>query len=324
MNHGGIKSGPSSQRSRRVAGDCAAAGENYVALRRGTVIVHDSQVAQIEKTGASDWRKPAVKTFKADQKTGSQYRKNEMPTGRRKRNQTTKQKRKLKSVLALLWTQFVFPSLAAEGADTNRDVDYEALKQQVQDLTRKVQALEQQRASDQQTNSGAAQQQIQDLDQKVRILGRQQELDKEEAAAVAKTLPKISAGTSGFSFSSADSNFVFSLKGVLQVDSRTFFHDTDIKSNDGFLLRRARPIFQATVDRDFDFRFTPDFGGSTVQIFDAYGSIVTRRGRNSVRANSKPRRGIGAVAGGREHNVQRTLAGHDPRTEPGCWPAIVG
>ena len=106
----------------------------------------------------------------------------------------------------------------------------------------------------------------------MRILERQRELDQEAAAAAAKAQPKLSIGTGGFNAASADSNFVFSLKGVLQVDSRTFFHDTDIKSNDGFLLRRARPIFQGTVDRDFDFRFTPDFGGSTVQIFDAYGN----------------------------------------------------
>ena len=56
------------------------------------------------------------------------------------------------------------------------------------------------------------------------------------------------------------------------MDSRTFFSDTPVKSNDGILLRRARPIFQGTLYHDFDFVFVPDFGGSTVQIFDAYGN----------------------------------------------------
>jgi len=32
---------------------------------------------------------------------------------------------------------------------------------------------------------------------------------------------------------------------------------------------RARPILEGTVFRDFDFQFVPDFGGSSVQIFDA-------------------------------------------------------
>ena len=190
---------------------------------------------------------------------------------------------------------FAFPAVAAEDTATNSTgavpaeipaytavsspptgsaeaAEIEALKKAVQDLGQKVQALEQQRDLGQQTNAAAAAEQIQDLDQKVRILGRQRELDQETAVAAAKAQPKLNLGTGGFNAASADSNFVFSLKGVLQEDSRSFLDNGANKSNDGFLLRRARPIFQGTVYRDFDFRFTPDFGGSTVQIFDAYGN----------------------------------------------------
>ena len=163
-------------------------------------------------------------------------------------------------------------SVPAQDSDADRHADLEALKQQIQELNQKVQALEQRRDLDQPTNGTTAQEQIQDLDQKVRILARQRELDQEAAVAAAKTAPKLSVGAGGFSAMSADSNFVFSLKGVVQVDSRTFFNDGDIKNNDGFLLRRARPIFQGTVDRDFDFRIMPDFGGSSVQLYDAYGN----------------------------------------------------
>jgi phosphate-selective porin OprO and OprP len=60
------------------------------------------------------------------------------------------------------------------------------------------------------------------------------------------------------------------LHGLIQWDSRTFFQDGGINGNDGFLLRRARPIFTGTLFHDYDFNFTPDFGGSTVQILDAY------------------------------------------------------
>lgn len=118
-------------------------------------------------------------------------------------------------------------------------------------------------------------QQIEALDQKVRVLERQKELDTEAADAKAKDTPKISIGSSGVSAASADTNFVFQLHGLLQVDNRTFFNDKDnhgnsIQGNDTFLLRRARPIFSGTVFKDFDFLFVPDFGGSSVQIFDAY------------------------------------------------------
>jgi phosphate-selective porin OprO/OprP len=111
---------------------------------------------------------------------------------------------------------------------------------------------------------------IEELDQKVRILEREREIDQDTASAVTKAQPKIIIGGSGFSMASADSNFVAQLHGVLQLDSRTFFQDGGNNGNDGFLLRRARPIFSGTMFRDFDYNFTPDFGGSTVQIVDAY------------------------------------------------------
>ena len=95
-------------------------------------------------------------------------------------------------------------------------------------------------------------QQIEALDQKVRVLERKVELDKESAVEKAKTLPLITAGPSGFTISSADTNYVLSLHGLVQVDNRTFFGDKGINGNDSFLLRRARPIFQGTIARDFD------------------------------------------------------------------------
>jgi len=104
----------------------------------------------------------------------------------------------------------------------------------------------------------------------VKILERNGELDKDAATEKAKAAPTLSIGSSGLQASSADTNFVFALRGLLQVDTRTFVDDGGIQGNDAFLLRRARPIFTGTVYRDFDFNFTPDFGGSTVQIFDAY------------------------------------------------------
>ncbi len=116
----------------------------------------------------------------------------------------------------------------------------------------------------------ALKKQLAELDQKVRVLEREREIDGEAATAATKALPKITLGANGFSFGSADSNFVAQLHGVVQLDSRTFFNDGGVNGNDGFLLRRARPIISGTVFRDFDFNLTPDFGGSTVQIQDAW------------------------------------------------------
>ena len=109
-----------------------------------------------------------------------------------------------------------------------------------------------------------------EIDQRVRILERRGELAAEAADARAKEQPRLSLGQDGFSFSSADTNFTLKIKGVVQADSRVFFNDNALlKGNDSFLLRRARPIIEGTVFRDFDFQMVPDFGGSSVQLMDA-------------------------------------------------------
>ncbi len=136
-------------------------------------------------------------------------------------------------------------------------------------------AAEQLRADDTAEQIKALRAQVEELDQKIRVLERQKELETEAADAKAKETPSIVVGDKGVSVSSADSNFVFQLHGVLQVDNRSFFNDRTpggkpIEGNDSFLLRRARPIFSGTVYRDFDFMFVPDFGGNSVQIVDAY------------------------------------------------------
>jgi phosphate-selective porin OprO and OprP len=176
-------------------------------------------------------------------------------------------------IATLVGAQFAVAAFADDmPTNSTEAAEIEALKQEIQKLDQKVSDLENKQTAQPPVSESADQQQIQNLDQKVRILERQRENDQDAAVALAKTQPKLIINSSGFNAISADSNFVFSLHGVLQADSRTFFNDSEIKKNDGFLLRRARPIFSGTLFHDFDFKFTPDFGGSTVQIFDAYGN----------------------------------------------------
>lgn len=171
----------------------------------------------------------------------------------------------------VLGTQLFLASLAAESSVVaDRDGDIEMLKQQIRELSQKVEALEQQRLADRPATTNLSAGQIQELDQQIQRLARDREQDQAAAAALAKTQPKLSIGSGGLMASSADSNFVFNVRALLQVDSRTFFDGSGAKGDDGFLLRRARLIFQGTVWRDFDFMITPDFGGNSVQIFDAY------------------------------------------------------
>jgi phosphate-selective porin OprO and OprP len=178
-------------------------------------------------------------------------------------------------------------------ADSVAD-EISALKKQIELLNEKVRALERQvlagtnapAATSQAapaltTNAvspSAADKKIEQLDEKVRGLERQQARDQQTMAETRQLSSLISIGPEGFRARSADSNWMVALHATLQVDSRTFFDDGGIKGNDGFLLRRARPIIEGTIYRDFDFNLTPDFGSGangvtaapTPQIYDAY------------------------------------------------------
>lgn len=157
---------------------------------------------------------------------------------------------------------------AAEGVNETNLL--RQLQERVTELEKELKELEQRTAPvAEATNASAGA--IQELDQKVKVLERNNELAEEAAEAKAKETPKVNIGSQGFSLASANGDFGLQLKGVLQVDSRTFFGDSGTTGNDGFLLRRARPVVQGTVFRDFDFNFTTDFGGTgSPQIFDAY------------------------------------------------------
>jgi phosphate-selective porin OprO/OprP len=157
------------------------------------------------------------------------------------------------------------PPAAGASAD-----DIRALQQRIEELERKLKELEEKNQKETQSNEEKSKAHTDELEQNVKALERNRELDIEAADAKAKEAPKIEIGRDGFFFGNADGSYAIQLKGVLQVDSRTFFHDSGIVGNDGFLLRRARPVLQGTLARDFDFLFVPDFGGSSVQIFDAY------------------------------------------------------
>jgi phosphate-selective porin OprO/OprP len=113
-------------------------------------------------------------------------------------------------------------------------------------------------------------QKLDELDQQVKLLQRQRELDKEAADQKAKETPIVTAGNEGFSFKSADGNFQLRLRAHVQADARFFLDDEDKNGTDTFLIRRARPIIEGTVFRDFDFRLMPDFGNDSVALFDAY------------------------------------------------------
>jgi phosphate-selective porin OprO/OprP len=121
-----------------------------------------------------------------------------------------------------------------------------------------------------QSQDGTTDEKLQELDQKVRVLERKDELRQEAEAEKAKTAPSVTAGKDGFSIKSADNAFVFKLRGYMQLDGRFFSKDEQKPGIDTFTVRRARPIFEGTVYKIFDFRIMPDFGQGTAVLYDAY------------------------------------------------------
>jgi phosphate-selective porin OprO/OprP len=82
--------------------------------------------------------------------------------------------------------------------------------------------------------------------------------------------PVVTAGAGGFEIRSSDSAFRLRLRGYVHGDFRSYPADGEGRATDAFLLRRVRPIVDATFYRIFDVRIMPDFGGGTAVVQDAY------------------------------------------------------
>jgi len=101
-----------------------------------------------------------------------------------------------------------------------------------------------------------------ELDRKLKDLEGKTAAESEAARAKAAKTPLVSVGSTGIRFSSADTNFTFTLKGLIQTDSHTYFSDNELREgNDTFGIRRARLYIRGTVYRDISFEIIPQWGG---------------------------------------------------------------
>jgi phosphate-selective porin OprO/OprP len=115
-------------------------------------------------------------------------------------------------------------------------------------------------------------QKLEEQEQRIKILERKLEIADESAATASKSNAIVKASTSGFSLQSADGQSVIKFRANLAVDGRFFQDNNTARTADTWLLRRARPYFEGTVNGIFDFRFMPDFGGGRAIVQDAYVS----------------------------------------------------
>ena len=113
---------------------------------------------------------------------------------------------------------------------------------------------------------------IDELEQKVKVLERKRELEGEAAEETARKAPVVSIGSGGFTFRSADTNFVLKLRGGVQTDGRFYLGNSS--ANDSFLLRRVRPIVEGTLFEKYDFRIMTDFASGVTQTTVNNGTIL--------------------------------------------------
>ncbi len=121
--------------------------------------------------------------------------------------------------------------------------------------------------------TSALQGRLEEIDQRSRIADRKLEILDEEAAKRKAEAAVVTAGEKGFSLSSADKAFVLKIRGVVQADGRFFRDDIALAAKDSFLIRKARPIVEATLGGIADFRVMADFASPTAPVQDAYGDF---------------------------------------------------
>jgi phosphate-selective porin OprO/OprP len=116
-------------------------------------------------------------------------------------------------------------------------------------------------------SDAAAAARIQALEERIATL----EKAAAKAKAAAAAAPTVTATRDGLTIRSADNAFTFRLRGYVQSDARFFGAAGPVAPGAStFLLRRVRPIFEATAYKYFGLRLMPDFGNGQTVLHDAY------------------------------------------------------
>ncbi len=115
----------------------------------------------------------------------------------------------------------------------------------------------------------AAAEKLEELEMRIRVLERKLELKGEDDAARARSAPVFVVANDGVSFSAPGGAFQLRLKGYVQEDGR-FYQGVAHPGTSTFLLRRVRPVFEATAFRRYALRLMPDFGNGQTVLQDAY------------------------------------------------------
>jgi phosphate-selective porin OprO/OprP len=101
-----------------------------------------------------------------------------------------------------------------------------------------------------------------------------QDLREQRATPTAKGGPgdpaSVAAGPGGFGLASPDKRWQIRFRALVQADGRFWFDDTQRPEINTFLIRRAQPYMEGRLPYGVSFLISPDFGGGTTVLQDAY------------------------------------------------------
>ncbi len=117
------------------------------------------------------------------------------------------------------------------------------------------------------TRPAAEDARLDDLGRRVTLLSRQYQDLRDSLAKTAKPANPDNNAT----VQSADGSLKARVAGYLQADSRMYVDQNATPKASSLLLRRARPIIEATFNNRFVFRMMTDFAEGKVVLFDGYG-----------------------------------------------------
>ncbi len=139
---------------------------------------------------------------------------------------------------------------AAAGAADPRDEEIRLLREQIRQLDARLRHLEARESA----SIGAA------------PAAASATVDNDAAAD--KNRPKLTVNDHGITLASADDSTALRLRAYLQADSRWYLDEPGTSNADGFVLRRARIIFEGRFGKLFQYQIAPEYGGGGVSLVD--------------------------------------------------------
>lgn len=145
----------------------------------------------------------------------------------------------------------------------------------VEDLARRLQAIEQRLGTAPADAGTAATVDPADLDQRLRVIERRLELQAEaDAARVASTPAVTLSAAKGLSVKSPPpGDLEVKVRALVQADGRFFIDDRRSPQNDTFLFRRVEPTLEGSWGSLFAFRLGAQLAGDSATVNDAYVDV---------------------------------------------------